>query len=110
MTHRRDWHAAVASGSYRVSTRDASLDDVGFIHASYPHQVHAVAESVFVGDDEVLCVLVLDPERIRASGTRVFDEDGGDGELYPHIYGPFEPGFVTDVRPASFDASGSFNV
>lgn len=109
MARRSDWDAALASGSYRVSTRGASLDDVGFIHASYPHQVRAVAEFVFAGDAEPLCVVVLDPERIRARGTRVVDEDGGDGELYPHIYGPIEPDVVTDVLPACFDAAGAFS-
>ncbi|MBO3085096.1 DUF952 domain-containing protein [Cellulomonas fengjieae] len=108
VAHRDDWEAALASGTYRVSTRGAFLDEVGFIHASYPHQISAVAKAVHGDDDADLCVLVLDPERIRAAGTRVVDEDGGDGELYPHVYGPIEPGFVTAVRPAAVDASGAF--
>ena len=108
VAHREDWEAALASGSYRVSTRGASLDDVGFIHASYRDQLQAVAEFVYAGDEAALCVLVLDPDRIQAVGTRVVDEDGGDGELYPHVYGPIEPGFVTAVLPAAFDAAGAF--
>lgn len=28
---------------------------------------------------------------IRAAGTAVVDEDGGSGELYPHVHGPIEP-------------------
>lgn len=106
LAHREDWDAAVVRGSYEVSTRGAGLADVGFIHASYGHQLSAVAEVVHAGDTAELCVLVLDPGVIRAAGTRVMDEDGGDGELYPHIYGPIEPTFVTEVRPAAFDADG----
>ena len=108
VAHRADWEAALAEGSYRVSTRGASLDDVGFIHASYPHQLAVVAEFVYAGDEAELCVLVLDPGLIRAAGTPVLDEDGGDGELYPHVYGPIEPTFVTDVLPARFDTDGAF--
>lgn len=108
MAHQADWDAAATSGAYRISTRGASLDDVGFIHASYPDQVQAVAEYAYAGDDDALCVLVLDPDRIRAAGTPVVDEDGGNGVLYPHIYGPIEPGFVVEVRPAAFDEAGVF--
>lgn len=110
LAHREDWDAAVAAGDiYDISTRGASREDVGFIHASYAHQLSAVAEFVYAGDTAELCVLVLDAAAIRAAGTAVVDEDGGDGELYPHIYGPIEPGFVTEVRPAAFDAAGRFH-
>lgn len=34
LAHRADWDEALVSGQYRTSTRGASLDDVGFIHAS----------------------------------------------------------------------------
>ncbi|MBX9244175.1 DUF952 domain-containing protein [Actinotalea ferrariae] len=109
LAHREDWDAAAVRGSYEVSTRGAELADVGFIHASYAHQLGAVAELVHAGDPAELCVLVLDPAAIRAAGTAVVDEDGGDGELYPHIYGPIQPAFVTEVRPAAFDADGRFH-
>lgn len=106
LARRADWDAAVASGSYEVSTRGARLADVGFVHASYAHQLGPVAEAVYAGEDAELCVLVLDPDLIRAAGTAVVDEDGGDGELYPHVYGPLVPSFVTDVRPATLDDDG----
>lgn len=110
LAHRDDWDAAsAADGTYAISTRDASLDEVGFIHASYAHQLSAVAEFLYAGDDAELCVLVLDRTAIRAAGTRVVDEDGGDGELYPHVYGPITPELVTEVRPAWFDAEGRFH-
>jgi len=37
------WEAAVLEGSYTGSTRGASLDEIGFIHCSFKHQVEAVA-------------------------------------------------------------------
>ncbi|MFI2753455.1 DUF952 domain-containing protein [Cellulomonas sp. P22] len=109
LARRADWDAALASGSYRVSTRGATLDQVGFIHASYPHQLAAVAELVYADDTAELCVLVLDREALLAAGTPVRDEDGGGGTAYPHVYGPIDPAFVTDVRTAGFDAEGRFS-
>jgi predicted RecB family nuclease len=36
VTRVNDWRAAQAGGSYRVSTRDRTLEEEGFIHCSYP--------------------------------------------------------------------------
>lgn len=108
LAHKSDWAAACETGSYRVSSRGATLEEVGFIHGSYPQQLRDVAEYLYADDGDELCVLVLDDAAIRASGTVVIDEDGGDGELYPHVYGPIVPAFVTAVLPASFDDEGHF--
>ena len=108
LAHRDDWESACSSGAYRISTRGAGLDEVGFIHCSYPDQLAAVAEFVYQGDDADLCVLVLDVEAVRASGISVIEEDAGNGEHYPHIYGPIDPALVTEVREAGFDADGHF--
>lgn len=108
LAHRSDWDAALVSGEYRTSTRGRSLDEVGFIHASYPHQLAGVAEFVHADDDAELCVLVIDEDAARRDGVMIIDEDGGDGEEYPHIYGAIRPEWVTEVRPAGFDAEGRF--
>jgi len=105
-----DWQDALVSGEYRVSTKGATLDEVGFIHASHPPQLAAVAAVVYADVEEPLCVLVIDEARVAAGGVRVIEENGGDGELYPHIYGPIRPEFVVDVVPAHFDDRGSFTV
>ncbi|ACV09281.1 DUF952 domain-containing protein [Jonesia denitrificans] len=111
LTRVSDWEQAQEVGTYEISSNDLSLDDVGFIHASLPHQLPAVAEFVFAGVTDPLCVLVMDSDRIEATGTPVRWEDGGSGELYPHIYGPIQPTWVTDVIPAGFDeSSGVFEV
>lgn len=103
-----DWDAAVANGSYRCSTRGASLDQVGFIHASAPDQLGAVAEFVYADYEGPLVVLVMDDDAIRATGTAVRYEDGGDGEMYPPIYGPVMVSDVTEILPAGFDSQGRF--
>lgn len=106
IAHQEDWHRALDAGAYTVSTRGRTLDDVGYIHASYPDQVQDVARYVYRDDPAPLCVLVLDEALIAHAGTKVELEDGGDGDLYPHIYGPIERSWVVDVRPATIDDGG----
>ncbi len=110
VTTRSEWDAARAAGSYRMSTKGARLDDVGFIHASSAAQLPRVATFLYGGSGSPLVVLELDDDEIRAAGTRIPWEDGGEGELFPHIYGPIELSWVTAVHPADFDAAGSFTI
>lgn len=108
LARRADWDEALRRGTYRVSTLGASLDSVGFVHASLPDQIAAVAEAVYREIDDELCVLVLDESTIRAAGVEVRLEDGGDGVAYPNVYGAIDPSWVVDVRPAWFDGNGRF--
>lgn len=102
VAHRSDWENAGRTGGYAVSTRGRRLDEVGFIHGSTSAQVSAVAERFYRDDPEPLVVLVIDTDLVRASGTEVRFEDGGDGQDYPHIYGPVLPSHVIRVEPAGF--------
>lgn len=100
-----DWEDARDAGAYRISTRGATLDDVGFIHASKDRgQVERVAAAVYADLEQDLVVLELNEEAIEESGTPVKYEDGGagDGELFPHIYGPIDPTWVAVVLPGGF--------
>jgi uncharacterized protein (DUF952 family) len=106
VTTRAEWEAADALGSYRMSTKGATLDEVGFIHASSAEQLPGVAAFLYAGSDEPLVVLELDDDGIRRSGIRIPWEDGGTGELFPHIYGAVDPAFVVAVHPAEFDGEG----
>lgn len=106
VTTRAEWEAADAVGSYRMSTKGATLDEVGFIHASSAEQLPQVAAFLYRGSAQPLVVLELDDDGIRGSGIRIPWEDGGAGELFPHIYGALDTAFVTAVHPAEFDADG----
>jgi uncharacterized protein (DUF952 family) len=108
VTRRSDWDAARATGTYRWSTKGRTYEDVGFVHASTREQLPAVAAYVFADDRDELCVLHLDTDTITAAGTDVRFEDGGGGELYPHVYGPVDPAWVTDVEPAHVGPDGVF--
>lgn len=98
-----DWTAAQAVGEYRVSTLGATIDEVGFIHASTPEQVHATAERFYADLGVPLVVLVLDEDALVAGGVPVVREDAGDGELFPHLYAALPTDLVVEVRPARFD-------
>jgi uncharacterized protein (DUF952 family) len=103
-----DWDQAVDEGEYRVSTRGLSLDEVGFIHASTASQLPTIAVANYSGSSERLLLLVMDDEALRSAGIEVRYEDGGDGELYPHIYGAIPAQLVQRTLPAQFDEAGAF--
>lgn len=107
IAHRSEWEAAERTGSYPMSTRGRTYAAQGFVHASHPHQIARVAAFVHGDDPEPLVVLVIDPEAVQADGVEIHEEDGGAGELFPHIYGELRPAWVTEARPARFE-DGSF--
>ncbi|TXN32146.1 DUF952 domain-containing protein [Lacisediminihabitans profunda] len=109
IAHAADWAAALRDGAYRVSSRGATLESTGFIHASTAAQLGAVATRFYADDSEPLVVLEIDEAAASESGVEVRLEDGG-GELFPHLYGPILPVFVTRVSAARFDADGRFTV
>jgi uncharacterized protein (DUF952 family) len=81
-----DWAAAFETGEYRTSTRGMTLDDVGFIHASFGHQVEATANR-FYADLEQLVRLTIDPLKVPAE-IREEPPAPDSPERFPHIYGP----------------------
>ena len=98
-----DWDAAWPSGEYRVSTIGATLDEVGFIHASTDEQLAATFERFYAGVDEDLVMVVMDTELAGESGAPVVFEDAGNGELFPHIFGPIRPSCVLRSDRVSVD-------
>ncbi|GAA1498493.1 hypothetical protein GCM10009628_34970 [Paeniglutamicibacter kerguelensis] len=94
------WLQAKKSGVYSRSTRGASLEDVGFIHCSSQEQLPVVAGFIYADYPGQLVVLELDGPAIEAAGIEIRHEDGGDGELYPHVYGPLKREWVKAAHPA----------
>ena len=101
-----DWRAAEERGEYRVSTRGASLDDVGFLHASHGHQVAGVAQRYYADVTEELVLLVIDPDRLDV--PLVEEVPPGGDEAFPHIYGPLPVSAVVEVRAVDRTADGGF--
>jgi uncharacterized protein (DUF952 family) len=92
-----DWDTARSVGEYRVSTLGATLDEVGFLHASFSHQLAATAARYYGEVDEALVVLVIDTARVDCP-VRV--EEATGGASFPHLYGPLPVGAVVDTLPA----------
>jgi uncharacterized protein (DUF952 family) len=104
----RDWTAAVHTGEYRVSTRAATLEDIGFIHAGFEDQVSSVGTARYHDVTEPLVVLVIDVHQLDVPVV-VENLEGGD-EAFPHIYGPLPVRAVVAVRAARIDGAGQFIV
>ncbi len=102
IAHGEEWARAQMDEIYRAD----SLSDQGFIHCSYPHQVIRVANMVYRGQ-RGLVLLHIDPDRLD---SRVVEEDGGDGELYPHVYGPINLDAVVKVERLEPGDDGSFTL
>lgn len=97
----RDWETARLAGEYRVSTLGATLDEVGYIHASNRDQVERIGAFVYSTVSEPLTVLQIDT-RLLAALVRLENTEGGS-ELFPHIYGPIDVAAVTATIPAQGD-------
>ena len=100
-----DWESALETGEYRVSTRGRTIDEVGYMHGSFPDQVLGVAEA-FYGDVEELLLLEIDGAR---TGAEVLVEEvPGAEKPFPHLYGPLPLAAVVAIHPLPRDAAGQF--
>jgi len=97
-----DLEAARALGSYRISSLGRSLDDEGFIHASYAGQVAGVGERYYGEVREPLVLLVID-ETLLGAPVRV--ENG-----FPHVYGPINLDAVVEERPVARYPDGTLRL
>jgi uncharacterized protein (DUF952 family) len=102
-----EWDAASASGAYRLSTRDRTLAEVGFVHCGYRHQVVSVAERIYADHSE-LVLLVVDPRRLRSEIKAESPE--GSQEHFPHVYGPLELDSVVQAVLMRREPGGRFRL
>lgn len=98
-----EWRQARTNGVYARSTRGLGLEQVGFIHASYAHQL-AATYARFYGDAGQVVLLTIDPGRLEQAGVAVRAEPGGStpeagAELFPHLYGPLPLTAVLAAAP-----------
>jgi len=98
-----EWRQARTDGVYARSTRGLGLEQVGFIHASYAHQL-AATYARFYGDAGPVVLLTIDPGRLEQAGVPVRAEPGGPtreagAELFPHLYGPLPLSAVLAAAP-----------
>jgi uncharacterized protein (DUF952 family) len=90
-----DWNAAQAVGAYTISSRGRTLEQEGFVHASYAGQIAGVLQRFYADVTEPMCLLVIDADKL---GVPVIAENlVGGSELFPHIYGPIPVAAVVEV-------------
>ena len=106
LTTKRAWEDALKVGTYSLSTKGKTLDEVGFIHGSFADQVEEVAGFVFAGPTEELVVLDLDIDKLEAHGIPVRVEEASNGKSYPHIYGAIPCELVDRVSEAHMNVEG----
>jgi uncharacterized protein (DUF952 family) len=103
-----DWESAKESGSYELSTRGASLAEVGYIHCSFASQVAMVANAVYADSTEPLVLLRINPAVVTAT-IQIENLDGGT-EHFPHIYGPLDVAWVSEVFALDRNPAGKFEL
>jgi uncharacterized protein (DUF952 family) len=99
LTGAADWDAA--GDTYTPPGFDAD----GFVHCSAPHQVAHVADERFTGRTD-LVLLTIDPTRLTA--PVVWEDLAGEGQEFPHVYGPIDVAAVLAARPYHPGPDGHF--
>ena len=100
LTSKQAWEDALKVGTYSLSTRGKTLEEVGFIHGSFADQVEEVASFVFAGSTEELVVLHLNIDILESHGILVRVEEASNGKSYPHIYSAIPCELVDGVSKA----------
>ena len=98
-----EWQDALESGEYIWSTRGMTIEQVGYLHASFPEQVRPTLERFYADIDVPLVLLTLDEDAIVAAGLEVRVEPAVPGavgsEKFPHVYGgPLPTSCVSNVE------------
>jgi len=99
-----DWVVAQAEGEYTISSRGRTLADEGFVHASFASQVPGVLQRFYADVTEPLCLLVIDPRKLRV--PVVTENLEGGEEKFPHLYGPIPVDAVASVVELVRNADG----
>ena len=107
LTTKQAWEDALKVGTYSLSTKGKTLEEVGFIHGSFADQVEEVAGFVFAGSSEDLVLLHLDMDKLASNGIVVRVEEAGNGKSYTRISTVlFHCKLVDRVSEAQMNAEG----
>jgi uncharacterized protein (DUF952 family) len=106
LTTKQAWEDAFKVGTYSLSTKGKTLEEVGFIHGSFEDQVEEVAGFVFAESTEDLVLLHLNMDKLALNGIEVRVEEARNGKSYPHIYGAIPCELVNEVSAAHMNVDG----
>ncbi len=103
LTSQDEWNQAESVGKYRPK----AFDEEGFIHCSYTEQLVKVANSIFIGKQD-LVLLHIDRSKLKC---KVIDENLSRGaELFAHIYGLLPVEAVVAVTRFPCHTDGTFTL
>jgi uncharacterized protein (DUF952 family) len=91
-----------ASQPYRA----ASLATEGFIHCSNREQVEWAANRFYSAAPQLLLLGI----NVSSLSSPVRDEDAGNGERFPHIYGPIQPEAIVTVEEMQRGPNGRWTL
>jgi uncharacterized protein (DUF952 family) len=94
-----EWDAARAAGKYEGSEVDRRD---GYIHLSTAAQVAETARRHFAGQDGLVLVALEE----AGLGPNLRYEPARGGDLFPHVYGSIDPGWVRWVKPLRLGPDG----
>ena len=94
------WKEACDDGEFAPSEDDARD---GYVHLSAPEQVRGTLDRHFAGQSG-LVLLTIESGRLPDGALRW--EPSRGGQLFPHLYGPFHVGFVSESVELTRDADG----
>ena len=97
----REWIEAKKNDYYGEKYIEAE----GFIHCSDVNTFHKVAPN-FRNAKENLLLLLIETDKVKA--LIKWEDDGGYGTNYPHIYGLLNIDAVVDVAPYIKDDNGDW--
>ena len=100
------WQQAKESGQYMQSTIDSTLEDIGFIHATFPDQTIAMVNRHFTNRDDVV-LLLAGADKI-SSPVKYEAALSGRAGTFPHIYGPLNVDAVYAAIKLSKSDDGMF--
>jgi glutathione S-transferase len=101
-----EWERALRDGEYTMSTRDRTLAEEGFIHASTAEQVAPVANMFYKGLPG-LVVLTIDASKVKPAIR--YERVPGSGQLFPHVYGPLNTNAVVEAVRLEPDPDGDYS-
>ncbi|HYJ76025.1 MAG TPA: DUF952 domain-containing protein [Kineosporiaceae bacterium] len=102
----KDWESALEAGEYRISTLGRTLEEEGFLHASYGNQVRTMADRFYADVSEPLVLLTIDERRLTVPLQVDAVGPEGEADAYPHVYGALDVAAVVMATPLLRDGQG----
>ncbi len=100
------WEQAQRTGEYTQSTLTSTLEEVGFIHCSFPDQTLEIVNRKF-RDRNDLVLLLVDVTKVKPT-IKYEDAPSGRPGTFPHVYGPLNVDAVYAIVSLERDSEGVF--